>query len=193
MEQKKHTPNSHKYKENLKNKKTEKVTKGKVTKKKTKTKFLDLFMPEDMTSIKDFLIDDILIPSVKKIISDSVDMFLYGGSSDHGRSSHISDRISYRSFYDKRDDRGRKKSRRGTYNYEDPILESRRDAEHVLERLDEIIDQYDVVSVLDLYDLCGLETNPTDDDYGWTNIRNAKIVREKNGFMIKMPKLLPID
>ena len=55
------------------------------------------------------------------------------------------------------------------------------------------MDTYGLVRVADLYDLVGITGNYTDNKYGWTNITRAEIVRTRDGFMIKMPRAVPID
>ena len=67
------------------------------------------------------------------------------------------------------------------------------DQEDVLMRMDELMETYGLVRVADLYDLVGITGNYTDNKYGWTNIRNAEIVRVRDGYMIKMPRAVPID
>ena len=73
------------------------------------------------------------------------------------------------------------------------MLNSRGEAEDVLMRMDELMETYGLVRVADLYDLVGITGNYTDNKYGWTNIRNAEIVRVNNGYMIRMPRAVPID
>ena len=73
------------------------------------------------------------------------------------------------------------------------ILESRGEAEDVLERMDELIATYQVVSVADFYDLVGVSGNYTDNKYGWTDIRNASVIHVRDGYMIKLPKALPLN
>ena len=72
--------NSHKSKKEVKKeeKKIEKVVTGSVKKKKKNqvTKLTSVFLPEDVTSVKDYILQDALIPAVKKFITDSVDMVL---------------------------------------------------------------------------------------------------------------------
>ena len=57
----------------------------------------------------------------------------------------------------------------------------------------EAIETYQMVSVADLYDLVGVTGDYTDNKYGWTNLRNAKVVRVRDGYMIDLPKALPIQ
>ena len=73
------------------------------------------------------------------------------------------------------------------------ILESRGEAEDVLERMDELIATSQVVSFADFYDLVGVSGNYTDNKYGWTDIRNASVIRVRDGYMIKLPKALPLN
>ena len=196
-------PNSHKFKEEQQKieekKQLTKVVSGSVkTKKKSElTKFKDVFISEDASNVKSYIVMDVLIPAVKKAISDiitnGIDMILYGESGRNKRSS-ASSKVSYRSYYDdRRDDRREVPRTRIEYNYDDIILETRGEAEEVLERMEELIETYGIVSVADLYDLVGITGNYTDNKYGWTNIRNAEPVRVRDGYMLKLPKALPIN
>lgn len=199
-------PNSHKSKEanasQTSEKKIEKAISGtaKTRKKSEIRKFTDVFISEDMESVKSYILMDVLVPAVKKAVSDivtnGIDMLLYG---ETGGSSNkpISSKVSYRSYYDRAngDNRDRYSTvrTRSGYSYDDVILNSRGEAESVLMRMDELISSYGMVSVADLYDLVGITGNYTDNKYGWTDIRNASVVRIRDGYVIKMPRALPLD
>ena len=73
------------------------------------------------------------------------------------------------------------------------VFDTRKEAEEVLDRMDDLIDTYGVVSVADLYDLVGISGNYTDNKYGWTNLRNADVQRVRDGYLLKLPKALPFD
>lgn len=102
--------------------------------------------------------------------------------------------MSYTNYYDRgssvRDTRGYSNSR---YSYDDVILNSRREAEDVLDRMYELLDTYKVVRVADLYDLVNITGSYTDNNYGWVDLRTAEIVRVRDGYIIKMPRAIPID
>ena len=198
-------PNSNRFKDEQQNKNTQEkrvekpVVTGKVvTKKKSAlSKFADEFISEDAKNVKSYVFGEVLIPAIKKaisdIVTDGIDMILYGGSrGDRKRST--ADRVSYRNYYDNgrsaRDTRTVSTSR---YTTDDIVLSSRSEAEDVLDRMYELIDSYGLVRVADLYDLVGITGDYTDNKYGWTNIRNAEIVRVRDGYVIKMPRALPID
>lgn len=201
-----YTPNSHKYREEQKEqkdsaenkKKVEKIVSGKVaTKKKSGVmKFAELFVPEDVTSVREYVINDILVPAGKKAITDIVDIFLYGEPGHSKRNTSSGSRVSYGRYYEKKDDRpsygGSTKTRSG-YEYDDIVLDNRGEAEGVLMALDDIIAEYGVTSVADLYELVGITENYTDHKYGWTNLSSAKVVRAGDGYLIKLPKALPIN
>lgn len=200
-------PNSHKYREEQKQlvnapKKAEKVINGKAKRKRKSeaSKLKDIFISEDVNNVKSYVFMDVLVPAIKKaisdIVTDGIDMILYG-ESGKGRRKSSADKVSYRNYYDRdrRDDRGRDSHRavRSRYEHDDVILESKGEAEKILDGLGDMIDRYGVASVGDLYDMADLDHNYTDNSYGWTSIRNAKIVRVRDGYLIDMPKALPID
>lgn len=193
-------PNNHRSKEeqNLPEKKIEPVVKGKVTTKKNNVrKLTNTFVTEDIQNVKSYVLMDVLVPAIKKAISDivtnGIDMLLYGETGRSRRKTNASV-VSYRNYYDSRREERYSSSRTRTgYSYDDVVLETRGEAEDVLSRMDELIDTYGVVSVADLYDLVGISCNYTDNKYGWTNLRNAEPVRVRDGYMLKLPKALPID
>lgn len=193
--------NSHRSKETEKQEerqKLEPIAKGKAKKKSEVKKLADTFIAEDITNVKDYIIMEVLLPAAKKAISDivtnGIDMILYGETRSKSKSRES--RVSYTSYYKDRDreyDRpGRSRGRYG-YDYDDIILDTRKEAEEVLDRMDDLIDTYGVVSVADLYDLVGISGNYTDNKYGWTNLRNADVQRVRDGYLLKLPKALPFD
>lgn len=176
-------------------KRAEKVISGKVkTKKNEVRKWTDIFISEDVSNVKSYILMDVIVPSIKKAIYDlivgTLDMSLYGG---HGGGKRpTSDKISYRTDYNsigRGDERRRSDSRESSvYNYDDIVVETRAEAETVLIRMDEIMAEYGTVRVADLYDLVGATGNYTDNNYGWTDIQNARVVRVPDGYKIKMPR-----
>jgi hypothetical protein len=206
MDQLDYKPNSHKSKEEQKtqdDKKIEKVVKGpvKVKKKNELSKLADVFISEDARNVKSYVLMDVLVPAIKKaisdIVTDGIDMILYGTTGKSGRRRSTADKISYRSYYDRRDDDRRSMNDSGTrtrYSYDEVIIDSRGEAEAVLSRMGEVIDRYGVVSVADFYEMVGEKGEYTDNKYGWNSIRNAEVVRVSGGgYMIRLPRAMAID
>lgn len=190
--------NSHKSRQDNERKKATKVVTG-VAKTKKKTglqKFAGEMISEDLSNVKNYIFMDVIIPSIKKAISDviktGVDMILYNGESSPSASTNS--RTSYRSYYESNNVKARSSSNTKTkYDYDEIIFSSRGDAEAVLDELDELISQYGAASIMDLYSAADLECDYTYNKYGWTNIRNAQVIRGRDGgYMIKLPKPLPL-
>lgn len=197
-------PNSHKSKEENKalpdeREKLEKIIKGTAkTKKNEMRKLRDVFISEDVKSVKSYILMDVLVPSIKDAIEDIVTngirMILRGETS--ARKSSSASKISYNRIYDSKinNDRfTRDSSPSPRYSYNDIILESRGEAEDVIDRMEEIIEEYGFVRVADLYDLVGVTGDYTDNKYGWTSIRSAEPVRVRNGYMLRLPRAIPLN
>lgn len=198
-------PNSHRFKEEQKaspieSKKVEKVVaKTAKTKKKSElTKLKDVFISEDVSNVKTYIISDVLIPAAKKaiydIITNGIDMILYGGSGRSKSKSNV-DKVSYRSYYEASKDRfgSNNVSITRGFEYDDIIFESRGEAEAVRTQMNEIIDRYGVVTVADLYEMADLSAPFTSNRYGWTSVRNADIGRVREGYVLKLSRAMPID
>jgi len=181
------------YKNNSKKSKSEetksleKVISGtaKTKKKNDAQKFADVFISELVPVIK---------PVVKKAISDivvnGIDMILYG-EAGHTKKSNGT-KPSYRSYYESNNS-NRATIRRTAYSFDDIVMDNRADAEEVLDSMLATIDKYGIVSVADMYDLVGITGNYTDNKYGWTDLRSARIERERDGgYTINLPRALPL-
>lgn len=195
-----YVPNSHKSKAEAAEKRVEKPVitgQAKVKKKNEIQKFADAFISEDAGNVKSYIFSDVLVPAIKKVVSDiikdSIDMILYGEVRASNKRP-AADRVSYNKYYDRRDDdrfASTNRTRSG-YSYDDITLDSRGEAEAVRTALDDIVDQYGHVRVADLYDLVGISGDYTDNDYGWFNVRNVEIIRTRDGYKLKMPRAVPL-
>lgn len=200
-------PNSNRYKaemaakakeESPAERHVEKVVTGTVKKRGGLTKIKNSFFKEDMHNIGDYILNDVLIPSFKKavseIVSNGVDMMLYGEVKSKKRDRSPASRVSYRDYYDRdRDDDYRSRRRSSSLDFEEYEFNSRGDAEMVLDRMEEILDRYQIVTVGDFYDLVGEVGNYTDNKFGWSDLRTARVARTRSGYVIKLPRPMPID
>lgn len=184
-------PNSHKAREEQKTQKAEKVISGSVRtdhRSGTMSK-----ISENFDSAKSYIIGDIIIPAIKAAISDMVangiDILLYG---EARHSTKNSSKVSYDRFYKNSSNTGTSYNC-NTYNYKDILFDNRGEAEVVLSKMEEIITIYGMVSVADLYDLVGITGKYTDNKYGWTDLCGAQTVYTREGYMLKLPKAVPLD
>ena len=191
--------NSHRSREQQENhepmpeKRTEKVVTGAVKQRKKSelSKVGSIFMPGDVDSVKSYILMDVLVPSIKRAISDivcnGVNMLL---GEPRGKSGTPGAKIAYRQYYRSEDDRRdyARPRARAQYSYDDIIFETRGDAEEVLWRMEELLERFDMVSVADLFDMAGVSCNYTDNKYGWTDLGDARVKPVRDGYVINLPR-----
>jgi hypothetical protein len=177
--------------------KIEKVIEGEVIERKKPLgrKIAETFAGDDMRSVGNFILMDVLIPAAKTMISDAmsqgVERMLFGDSRPRSgmRPSYTpynrlsSPTSSTRSPFreDPRAPLRREESR-------EIILPSRGEALEVLDQLRDIVDQYDFASVSALYSLVGITGRFTDEKWGWTDLRGANIRRVREGYLLDLPR-----
>lgn len=189
--------NKSKHEQKQSEKRVEKIISGsaKAKKKSEVKKLTDVFISEDIHNVKTYIWLDIIVPIVKKAISETVDVILYG-ETGHSKKKSPASRVSYRSYYEDRDDNRRRdygSIRRSNYDYNDIVLENRGDAEEVLIKLDELIDVYGSASIADLYDMVGMSGSYTDNRYGWDKPGVGSVVRVRDGWLLKLPKVIILN
>lgn len=195
--------NSHKQKQS---KKVQKIITGTATKQK-KTfgrKVSETMLCDDTKSVASYIIYDVLVKAAKTMICDMIgwggaaELMLFGEK--RGQNTHRNGDKSYTSYgtFFKSGDRGssgREISRTGRarHEFDEIVLETRGEAEEVLSHLVDLTIDYGVASVADLYDLVGINSNFTDNRYGWTDLRGANISGVRGGYLINLPRTHPID
>ena len=204
-----YTPNSHKYKEQQKvaatteEKRIQKVVKNPVKIKQNEVrKFADIFISEDITNVKNYIFMDVIVPAVKKaiydVVTNGIDMFLYGGSGK-GRSSSSGNKVNYRTYYDQKNGnsvnyRGSENtSSRSGFEYDDIVFNNRGEAEAAKQQMQDIIGRYGIVTVGDLYEMVNENAPYTAQKYGWMDVSGAETVRVRDGYKLKLPRAVPID
>ena len=112
-------------------------------------------------------------------------------------ASKISDKI-YEFISDEEAPRrqsNKKVSYRNAYysaHVDDIFFDSRENAENVLEASKEIINKYGFVTIVDMYDLAGLNTTYAEQKYGWVDLKEAKIIRVRQGYELVLPEIIPV-
>lgn len=179
-------------------KKIEQVTKSAVTKKKQTfgTKAVAAFIGEDIDNVGQYILYDVLIPATKNLISDmvsqGVERLLFGESTPRRSGGAGTSRVSYGSYSRPGSAPGNSRpasprSRR-YHDFSDIELESRDEAYLVLDRLGDLVDEYGLATVADLYDLCGITTEYTDENWGWTSSRHMSVIRTRRGYALQLPR-----
>ena len=164
-------------------------------------KLSDILFNGDMGDVKQYVINDVLIPAVKETIFDMVnkglDMFLFGGS---GRSSSKSNQtyISYNNYSNttsRHTSEARTRTRRSDerLDEEELVFRERGPAELVLEKMLVIFEEYHIVTKADLNDILNRTGNFTDNNWGLTDMTGACVERVRGGYLLKLPKWKHLD
>lgn len=83
---------------------------------------------------------------------------------------------------------------RAAHNFDEIILETRMEAEEVIERMAEYVERYDQASVSDLYQLVGVTGSFADEKWGWKDLRAASVTRVRNGgYLLDLPRPIELD
>jgi hypothetical protein len=208
METPEFPPNSQASRKVPEDKKIERVTSGEVVRKKKsfRKRFSESFVAGDAKSATRYVLLDVLLPAAKDMVVEAVssgfEKLIYGESRRYrggstpppsGPYGHVNytryatqSRLSSPQRALSRQDRAR-------HDFDGIILESRAEAEEVIDQLFDVVSRYDTATVADLYELVGLASNHTDHKWGWTDIRGAGVSRSRDGYLLDLPEPIPLD
>jgi len=179
------------------------VANGKKVPQSAGRRFLSEFIADDIHTIKDYILWDVLLPAVKNAISDTVtngiDMLLFGQTRTRGGNT-VKRITPYSSLYSNNVSGNRvvkynetAQDRRprslGGYSYQEVVLATRPEAEDVLAQMRLYLDRYGVVSVGDLYGAVGEIPDMIDNKWGWSDLSGACVQRCSDGFILRMPRV----
>jgi len=189
-------------------KKVERVVKGTVVikKKSLGSKLHDLFIGGDSRSALTYISTEVLLPALRNMLVDAttkgVERIIYGETASRRPPSYNPGRVQYNAPVNRYNPRSVHEAtaapmrsapyRQGPrYEVMDLIFAERAEAEHVLEMMGTIIEQYQFVTVADLHELAGLPSSHTDNKWGWTTLKYAQTKQIREGFLIDFPPVEP--
>ena len=176
-----------------------KVVSGNVTikKKSEGRKILEKIFPSVGSDLKTTLMDDVIFPMLKNGLLEAVGRILWPNGDGPVRSSSFGGgtRINYSGF-SKPQARQHYIPAGSTvgFDYDRIAFETRGDAEAVLMALDENIDAYGFATVGAFYEAAGVTTNNAQvEKFCWRSIGDAKVAQVGGGWIIRMPRPMPLD
>lgn len=167
-----------------------------------------LFVGSELKTAGVYILTDVLVPALRNLIVDTttkgIERVIYGESTPPRRSQvgGNGSRYSYstpvqrgysRPTHDDRPPRGIDRYRSAKRQADDIILVNRAEAELVVERLTDIIDRYEHATLADLYDLVGFPSAYTDNNWGWSALGSVNIRQVREGYLIDLPPVEPIE
>ena len=174
-----------------------KLTKGKGTevKKSRFSKMLEMMIDEDLPSLKKYVVVNVLLPRIGKVL---LDIFGLGqntpvppvdvsGKTDYNKISSQEVRVvgssnmtqPYKDEVSKR------------YSFKQLGYGSQREAQDVLDQLRDDIQRYKMATLLHYYEYSDIDTESTENNYGWKNLDNAEVYFDRTSMLwiIKLPKV----
>lgn len=169
----------------------------------------EVFIAEDLGTVKGKVFEGVVVPSIKdfivNIVTNTITMIFYGeravtSSTKKLTSSFLSgsgNRISYSSYWASGlSDSANAKSKLAPNmitNYAEPLFGSKEEAKDALADLVEMMDNYEQVTVSDLYSLeqvsrNGYQNQAVFEKWGWKNLGNAHVELTPNGFTLNLPR-----
>lgn len=199
-------------------KKVEKVVTGEVIQRKKglgKRFMENFFTGADTKSVFEYIFMDVLIPSAKDTLADAVtqgvERKLWGEVRSTSRRSRgaggILGKIDYQGHTpynrygsssssrrpDPRESRGPSRRARAMHNFAEIIIPTRVEGEEVIDRLFDLVSRYEMASVADLYTMLGVDSDPIDQKWGWTDLRGSGVTRVNQGYLLELPRPEPLD
>lgn len=171
------------------------VAKARIKRESTAKKVVGEIIREDVRSVGDTVLWDVVIPTVKNLIADvvtrGIESMLYGGDSRPRSRGSYSDYSGYsrpKAARDRPAERRERRERRSARPAEpernEIIFDARSDAIDVIDRMSDLIDQYGQASLADLNALIGASSNFIDDNWGWTDMGSFNVRQVRDGFML---------
>ncbi len=212
-----YTANSHKSKEEPKVDSVEKTeskfsritTDEAIQKKKSlSSKIAESFTGDDATSVGNYVLFDVILPNVKTMVSEAVsqgiERMLFGDTKRRSASIMGRGNTGYTSYNRMHSaspgrafepDEPRQMSRRGRamHDFKEIVIRDRGEAEMILATLTEGIETFGIITVADLYDLAGITGSFTDRKYGWTDLRDSRVRRVSDGYLLDLPNTVQVD
>lgn len=168
------------------------------------TKFKQTFFGGEFKGVMSNTLWEVLIPGARDVANDAIDAakarVLYGDSAA-GRRMHSSrpaaggrGYVSYggmgarpapSSSAPTRPSSAEKVATKSTFRYY--TLDSRMEADMVVEQMYNILGKFDVVSVRDYKDLVGADAGHTDEKFGWTDLKGSTVRRVDGGYLVDVP------
>lgn len=155
---------------------------------------LAALFPGGFAEVKEHLLWDIFVPWVQDMLHNGWQQLgnvIFPGSGASNKGQQVPERVSYNDHY------RIKGSEYPSYDsvYPDGMrpYPTEKEAYDVLQSLHDEIMRYGYVTLLIFNEMVGNRTNSSQENYGWLNINTAFVERVRGGWVIRMPKAVPIE
>lgn len=160
--------------------------------------------PTSGQTMKEFIFDEIVTPLIQRAVVEGVTgaiNFLVKGDAYADRKDiqkFGKSYINYNGISSGKPNGGNNYVYSGKntgMDIENVWFESRADAQRVLDEMNGAIAQYDILTVNGFYDIIGRTSiiDPSNERFGWSDLRNTYVTASRGGWVLHLPRPLPID
>lgn len=199
-------PNSRKAENRVQDKQVKRVTSADAVRRKKPLgkQFSRTFIGGDAKTAAQYTLFNVLVPAAKEALveaaSSGFEKLIYGDTRPkrgrQGMGGPSSGPLGYVSYNRTRGETQQpqqqkmlSKRSRTRHDFDDIVINSRQEAEEVLDRLFDLVSKYNSATVADLYELTGLESSHTDHKWGWEDLQGATIGRVRGGgYLLNLPE-----
>lgn len=161
------------------------------------------------------MVEDVVVPTIRDMIAEGfhalIDHMVFGDRPRAYRRSAPSSmptsgygQVSYNQYSQPQTKpsngtppRSLSRQARARHDYGDVIIPTMDEANEVLDRMYDIVSQYGVVRVSDLFGLTDIRAEHTDEKWGWTDLRGSKAVgrgrSRGGGYVLVLPEPQPLN
>lgn len=166
--------------------------------------FKETFVAGDARTATKYMMFEVVLPAARDMIVEAMhqgmEKLIFGDTRRRGATPPVSGptgHISYNRYAPSSrlggPARALSRTARSRHDFDEIILDSRDEAEEVIDRLFNLVSQYESATVADLYELVGLSATHTDHRWGWTDLMGAGVSRVRGGYLLDLPEPEPLD
>lgn len=170
-------------------------------KKSIGAKLKGLFLAADFKTTTGYIFREVMLPATRNMMHDAVtksaERVFYGervsrtpirNNTRYGSVQYTGESRRRGNVIDM-DTRRRPEYQRNTRTagISEILMGNHNDASMVLERMHDIIENHEFVSVADFNELCGLPVSSVSHNVGWYSLRGAEIHNSREGYILSLP------
>lgn len=174
-------------------------------------RFADVIIGGDSKSVVHYVMAEVVVPQLKDLLAEAtsggIEKMIYGdarrpGPRYGGRPAGPTNYTKYTfrgtnpigsATRDPRDRPPNPAALPRQFDYDEILLQTRVEAETVLERMYDLVQNYESASIHDLKTLVGWSPSYTDQKWGWMDLQGSLIRRVRDGYMLEFPRPVALD
>lgn len=166
------------------------------------SRFRETFIQGDAKTAAGYVGQTVIIPMIRDLMYEAgqtlMQRMIFGETKSQRNAppSGLFGRVDYTqpSNPTRANTRTTSRPSRARHSFDEMVLDTRQGAEEVISRMMDVLSQWEVVSVADLYELVGFESTHVDHKWGWTDLSAAGVSRTRSGgYLLDLPQPKALD